>query len=1609
MSSLNARMSSLSSLASSPSSSSIELSDSISNILQDYVIRKELNDVINAADDNRLAILDLKNTVDNLRPSEEEYLDLESRVATLEDKVDTMSSDQKAIVQAQLELSDSMTRQKEELTAMSIMLDMTKANVNSMAQSMKETIPSLFLATEAQKRAIERQKLMTNEILGMIQPIPSSEFKSLQDILAFVQKTYATKGDADALDKNIKEVEAMLQMLKDSDEIENIQGMIQAIKDTYVNQTLQIEQNKMIIQLGLMIETVSDELSQSIHVLENGGNATRARVEANEQAIADTMDMVTDIKETYAPISAVEEISTKVDNIKLVQDNLTSNVNGLSETMMNQDAKDMALMEQYNDMLEKLAMVRFEVQEVSSKAADATELQDVIKSLSDLMSVSEQHNESIAVLDKMLLRLKDEVTFIEHHYAVDEELREIQAEILKEISDNVRAADELAAKVDTIDTTLTAHITDTSIHTPRDMLQSGIAEVTSLIDRLQTEVIDNRRSITTLGEGFKMFQDDEIINLQEMVDAIKESYVNETVQMAQAAQIENINAALGQMNIDFNNSVRALEDKDTTLMDNQREILDGISQLTSENIARNEELTEEIKQAKESLMQQFSSDLTVVAASVDMSISQVKDSIESLSDKDMLVMRDIQDHENDIETLRQNLTNIAQNYAPQESVTSLQQMSGEMKAQIQELFGDLQKQMMFAQHLEDGLREHVQDVSIHTPSHALDLGIAQVTDLIDRLTQNVEDNHKSLKSLGDALKILQEDDQIANLQEMIALIKESYVNETVQMMQAAQIKNISTVLDSVNSQFSESVRALEEKDMTVMDDLTKLSDNINQLSAETFTSDRELRDEMTAVNETIFNFLNKSLEHLGQKDVLLMEAVVEQGVISANLGNDLRENYVAQTDFDRLNNTVIALSEESVSQQSDISQVMSQIEVIDTMLAMVKNTYVTRTDFDANISSIESVLADITDQVLPELDSTVARLLAETMDLMTNLTMLRQSDIETRNTLTSLTQSLAQVTSLTIPELHNELISLKDVDAKLQKDWTELKAKDSTLMDQLSSLMTMTARLNDGLSVLDQDFRGNVTDINEKIAMLVDVDQLENLMKQIEALLETFVNQTHFAEQVQGIQALKASLGDVQNALFSSVGKLEDADIQTNNAVIENKATIESIQTMLAMVKESYVNNSVLDNVVDSIKGDLITVETHVREINATVREELNEDILSLQGQQGEIKTEVQAQSAKDNQLMDQATRLSAVVSQLEEDLGMVISANLSDIREEMDLFKGKQENIQVMIDDLSSKDMILMDQAGKLDTELADLAQVVAGIGEDDIKELRDQVNSLQQSSGVANTQLVNQFEQVLQISEDVVRLSEGLDDLSSSLNSLQDQANTTDGRVENLALNLTGLAERSAVISQDVSSNEDSIKQLQDMMAMVKQDVGQIEGLETMLNMVKQDYVGLDRYNNLLSLVQNHDQLLQSHEDSIGGIENNFVTIDQHNTLQGKVNNSEAALSELSTQLSGVNTTVDMVVTNYVDKASLDQALSESEAGLSALSAGVDSLKAFQVTYEEYMDSLCGTVTNITRITGPVHSSTRRRWFMEKLKAVKNPTCGLPPVEEGDSDYFYDDVALG
>ena len=38
---------------------------------------------------------------------------------------------------------------------------------------------------------------------------------------------------------------------------------------------------------------------------------------------------------------------------------------------------------------------------------------------------------------------------------------------------------------------------------------------------------------------------------------------------------------------------------------------------------------------------------------------------------------------------------------------------------------------------------------------------------------------------------------------------------------------------------------------------------------------------------------------------------------------------------------------------------------------------------------------------------------------------------------------------------------------------------------------------------------------------------------------------------------------------------------------------------------------------------------------------------------------------------------------------------------------------------------------------------------------------------------------------------------------------------------------------------------------------------------------------------------------------------------------------------------------------------------------------------------DALCATLTNVTSLSGPVESSTRRRWFLEDLKRIRDPEC--------------------
>lgn len=415
-----------------------------------------------------------------------------------------------------------------------------------------------------------------------------------------------------------------------------------------------------------------------------------------------------------------------------------------------------------------------------------------------------------------------------------------------------------------------------------------------------------------------------------------------------------------------------------------------------------------------------------------------------------------------------------------------------------------------------------------------------------------------------------------------------------------------------------------------------------------------------------------------------------------------------------------------------------------------------------------------------------------------------------------------------------------------------------------------------------------------------------------------------------------------------------------------------------------------------------------------------NNTIISLGDMLATAKLDLEDQRSKDDLLMTQVAELSEEMSDLNNKVTGVSeeSADSDDV-----------EAIMESISDLQAKSdeckVMVMDNRVSIEDLQAMLDMVKS---DDQLETVQDMVSMIKES--YSNLTMHNELADMVSMLKVLAENhSEVLDNLSSDVDFLQETSASyqdLSDRVDLLRTDIINGQTVTEVLANDLQDQKamlDMVKATYVNSTVFAQGLSGLDGSIQMLNQFKEvtDAAILDQGVR----IDGQAVSLGNLEAMVDMLKATSVTSDQLAPLQNQLDSADQSVAALSsdqaaqasaisslesstaTELSNVNNMLSMlkasrdnttltledhlerIILLEADAAALESTDGVISASVDGLVLRADALEARATRVDASVGSLCETVTNITSLSAPVHSSTSRRWFLEDLKGVQDPTC--------------------
>jgi hypothetical protein len=619
--------------------------------------------------------------------------------------------------------------------------------------------------------------------------------------------------------------------------------------------------------------------------------------------------------------------------------------------------------------------------------------------------------------------------------------------------------------------------------------------------------------------------------------------------------------------------------------------------------------------------------------------------------------------------------------------------------------------------------------------------------------------------------------------------------------------------------------------------------------------------------------------------------------------------------------------------------------------------------------------------------------------------------------------------------------AIDDVNVQLDLNQNKTSQKGMTLMGQLSEL-------GGKIKILGLDMEKEVVDRIDSDRVVTNL--VNNIGNELELQIEEHWNTTTDMEAVwrDQVSRLNGSIKNVElccemkGVQLNQLGEaLESAKAKerTDTSALWNE--IENLGSTIALDKKQMEERgneieSLLKTTEESIINDIANLDNGLE--NASVKStELQVQLDVLKDIYNKLEVNHQDHrnetSNKGMTLMTQISSLNNALSGLSKETG----ENALDMSFRVDILSNFVSNLELNVNKnlntTREKDMTLMNQLSILNNSLGGLDKAL----EDSTTSLRTaldmQVTDLtQELTNVSNKCAMTEVTLGAVIAEQGQVIGNMLDDLGSRLVEVEDVGlPRLDEKVRNLTANLDSLTSeqrRADGRQQTLKDDLVDVAKLLDTTRNTYATKTEVSALSSGVNERLLDHSeSLQRQSSVLDghsqSLTSHGNSLKIHSDQLSSIEDTQTshgdllgahgsTLDSHDSALDAINNTINGLSaiyatkiDLGTQAERADmlfSSVDQVNADLSQKASeLGSFIESNLVGISGLRTDMTvaqsnvtdldtariSIESAVTLLEKRASAVCTTLTAITSLDGPVHSSTARKLFLDALKRVKNP----------------------
>ncbi len=616
---------------------------------------------------------------------------------------------------------------------------------------------------------------------------------------------------------------------------------------------------------------------------------------------------------------------------------------------------------------------------------------------------------------------------------------------------------------------------------------------------------------------------------------------------------------------------------------------------------------------------------------------------------------------------------------------------------------------------------------------------------------------------------------------------------------ASQVGTLTDQLNTVNQEkdaLQDTINGLESQIETYTNLITELQGHITDLEQELQDAEGdnetlnqtiiELNNQIAALNQQIAS-LQLDLE-VANEDKTILEGTVtdlSNDIINLNLQITILEGRLADSEEENtqlanqvteLHNTISFLETEITNLQNDINSLTeqnnhlkSQVEALNGQKTALENEI---QRLQGLLDEANETIDDLTRQVndlTTEVNTLTGQLSAAneekaTLQITINglegqITVLNNQIIELNNHISELEEALQQegadkeTLNQTIIELNVQITTLNHTVSSLQIQLDTVTEERNSLQITVTELNNQITTLNEQIIILN----GRLADSEEENAVLVGrVTELQNIISGFESDITNL--QSDLEVLYNRNITLQGQLDSANNTITSLNALL--ALIKGELGVVKDDEIIPAIRQLKAQLQQEIANNSLLQDQLDQLNAELITVRNN----NSVLIQKLQE-LMDLVGSEDE-------DGIKDK-ILELQTALSeseARVIKLEKEKNELITS----LQEAENLNRSLQQRIDELLK-LSDGDVV------ELKKQILDLT--------DQINQMIQINQELQESIHNLNIQVTELTTEKTALESEIVRLETLLETANSTIEELRKQlADMAAGKVnlenENAAL---------------------------------------------------------------------------------------------------------------------------------------------------------------------------------------------------------------------------------